>query len=468
MVNSKEICALKITDASVMIRKKEITSCDLVGALLERINAVRQINAYISVFEEEVVQASKKMDEEIRRGKYRGPLHGIPISLKDNIMTKGKLTSAGSRILSDNFPERDARVVELLERSGAVIIGKNNLQEFAYGPTGEDSYYGPCRNPWNPEMISGGSSSGSAAAVAAEISFGSIGTDTGGSGRIPCSYCGCVGLKPTYGEVSLSGILPLSWSLDHVAVIARTVKDSELILNSIQGNHERDVAPHTRAFNRDPRGENIRGTRIGVLDQYMEDCFDPEIRSKVAEAIETLQTCGASIEVLNIPYLEHVSPLNNLIMACEATSFHDKWLRSRPNDYTPAVRNRLESGYFYTANNYLKALRLRRWFRIQFEKVLTKFDALVSPTCPLSPFRIGQEAILLDGQRVDPRSYIARFVRIYNFLGLPAISVPCGYASSGLPIGFQVGGKASSEATLLGIAYAYEKNKGWTDREPLL
>ncbi len=394
-MDHKEICELSIKDAARLIKNKEISPTDVLEALLERIESVNpKINAYISIDREGSLAAARTAEEEIRAGKHLGPLHGIPISLKDNIAAKGTITSAASKILAENLTSYDATVVERLRAAGAIIIGKNNLHEFAYGPTNEESHIGPCRNPWDTELIPGGSSGGSAASVAAHLSYGSLGTDTGGSGRIPSTFCGTVGLKPTYGRVSRHGVIPVSWTLDHVAPITRTVEDAAILLEAIAGRDSRDETtagepvPHHSEFSGD-----VKQLRAGILTRYFEECVDGEVRKIVEAAVDAVKGLGVKTEQVSIPNIEHAAPVTNLVMACEATSIHEKWLKTRRDDYQPFVRARLETGYFYAANHYIKALRLREWFRREFARVLRNVDVLLSPSCPIMPFRIGQETV---------------------------------------------------------------------------
>ncbi|MBI2649058.1 MAG: Asp-tRNA(Asn)/Glu-tRNA(Gln) amidotransferase subunit GatA [Thaumarchaeota archaeon] len=468
-MDSRQVCGLSITDAAKLVKDKEISSTEIVKAILERIEIVNpKINAYISVLGKESLAAAKRADEEIRSGKYRGPLHGIPVSLKDNIAAKGTITSAASKILAENVTDYDATAVERLKRAGAIIIGKNNLHEFAYGPTNEESHIGPCRNPWNTELITGGSSGGSAASVAACISFGSLGTDTGGSGRIPSTFCGTVGFKPTYGRVSRHGVIPVSWTLDHVTPITRTVEDAAILLEAIAGADSKDnttadvPVPHYSAG----LSKKLTQVRAGILTKYFEESVDGEVRRIAERGVESIKGLGVKVEEISIPNIEHAAPVTNLLMACEATSIHEKWLKTRREDYSPFVLTRLEVGYFYTANHYIRTLRLREWFRREFASVLKKVDVLLSPSCPIMPFRIGADTVEVKGQRVDPRPYLASFTRIHNLTGFPALTMRCGFTSSGLPVGLQIAGRPFDEETILKLAFAYEQSQPWKDTTP--
>lgn len=465
----REVRRGSIKQVSTWIRNGEVSSTEILEDLLERTERVnKRINAYISLLEKDSVSAARRADEEIRSGRSRGPLHGIPISVKDIIAVRGSITSAASKILAENLTDYDATSVGHLREAGAIIVGKNNCHEFAYGPTAEDSHYGPCRNPWNPELVTGGSSGGSASAVAACLCYGSLGTDTGGSSRIPSSFCGTVGFKPTYGRVSRFGVIPLSWSLDHVSPMARTVEDAAILLEAIAGKDPKDstssvkpVPGYLGALSND-----LKRVRVGVLGKYLEECLDQDVRRTVETAVESIRGFGASVSEISIPKIEHSAPVANMLIACEATSIHERWLKERREDYQPSVRTRLEVGYFYSANHYIKALRLREWFRREFERVFKSVDVLLSPTCPILPFKIGEETIDVKGTKTDPRPFIANFVRIYNLLGLPALSVPCGFSSAGLPIGLQIAGRLFDEEAVLKVAYAYEQSQPWKDRLP--
>ncbi|MFQ5762635.1 MAG: amidase, partial [Candidatus Bathyarchaeia archaeon] len=368
-MDSGELCQSSIGKLADLIKRREITVSDVVKAVLHRIQTVNpRINAYITVLSDEAVEVSRELDDVIRRGKHRGMLHGVPFAAKDIFATRGVLTSAASKILVENIPDHDATSVARLREEGAVLIGKQNLHEFAYGPTSEESHYGPCRNPWNTEMVSGGSSGGSAAAVAAGICHGALGSDTGGSIRIPASLCGVVGLKPTYGRISRYGVIPLSWSLDHVGVITRTVEDAALMLETVSGKDPHDptcsnrptpkLAPHL--------SEDVTGIKAAVLKQFMDECVDAKVRKAVETAIGAVEKLGVEVEEITVPNVEHTAGVTNMLMACEATSVHEEWLKTRVNEYQPSVSTRLQVGYFYTSMHYIKALKVREWFRREF------------------------------------------------------------------------------------------------------
>jgi aspartyl-tRNA(Asn)/glutamyl-tRNA(Gln) amidotransferase subunit A len=263
-------------------------------------------------------------------------------------------------------------------------------------------------------------------------------------------------------------VIPLSWNLDHVSPITRTVEDAAILLEAIAGKDQKDttssenLVPHYR----DAVSKDFRQIKAGILTKYFEECIDQEVRKRVEAAVEAIKGLGVKVSEISIPNLERSAPVANMLIACEATSNHEKWLKERREDYQPSVRTRLEVGYFYSANHYIKALRLREWFRREFDRVFRNVDVLLSPTCPILPFRIGQETMDLGGLKTDPRPFIANFVRIYNLLGLPAISIPCGFSSTGLPIGLQIAGRPFDEEMVLNLAYAYEQSQAWKDRLP--
>ncbi|MFQ5998421.1 MAG: amidase, partial [Candidatus Bathyarchaeia archaeon] len=423
---------------------------------------------YIAVLKKESLQAAKNSDEEINSGKYRGPLHGIPVGVKDVIASRGAPTTAASKILADNVTDYDSTAVERLKQAGAILIGKMNLHEFAYGASTEESHFGPCHNPWNTEFISGGSSGGSGASVAASICYGALGTDTGGSIRIPAAFCGIVGFKATYGRVSRHGVIPVSWSLDHIGPMTRTVEDAALMLDAIAGHDSKDPTTSKRPVTRysDSPPVDMSKMRAGVLRKYMDECISEESQKAVQKAIDALEGMGVKVEDLSIPNIEDTAVVTNILMACEATTYHEDWLKTRPNDYSPTILTRLQVGYFYTATQYIKALKLRAWFRREFARAFKKVDVVLSPTCPITPFKIGQETIDVKGVKTDPRAFLAMYTRIYDLTGLPAVTLPCGFTTDGLPIGFQIAGKPFDESTLFGVANAYENSQPWKDRHP--
>lgn len=465
----RQLPSLSIADLSRALRAQEITVREVIEATVDRIRAINpKINAYITVREKQARAAAAKADEELRAGKIRSPLHGVPVAVKDLFALRDTRTTAGSKVLANHTAGYDASAIMRLEEAGAILVGTLNLHEFAYGATNEESLVGACRNPWNLERVSGGSSGGSGAAVAAGLCHGALGTDTGGSIRVPASFCGVVGMKATYGRVSRHGVIPLSWSLDHIGPLTRTVRDAALLLQVIAGYDPHDPASANRPVPNFEGAlqENVEGVRAGVLTKYFEETFDDGVRRLVQSAIHDLERVGLQVQELAISNLEYTATVTNMLMACEATAVHEKWLQTRADEYQPSVRVRLEGGFFYSALDYLKAQRLRRWFRRRFADALRKVDVILSPTMPYTAWPIGVKTMHLGGTEQDPRLYLAQFTRIHNLSGFPAITVPCGFGSDGLPVGLQVSGRPFDEETVLRVAHAYEQRHPWKDRLP--
>jgi aspartyl-tRNA(Asn)/glutamyl-tRNA(Gln) amidotransferase subunit A len=433
--------------------------------LLERIhNFNPKLNAYITVCEEQVLEMAAIAQAELcsnkkKSRKDRGPLHGIPISLKDNIYTKGIRTTAGSKVLKDFVPLHDAPVVSALKNAGAVILGKTNMHEFAYGVTTDNPHYGATRNPWDLERIPGGSSGGSAAAVAAGLCYGSIGTDTGGSVRIPASLCGVVGLKPGLGRVNADDVIPLSPTLDFVGPLARTVEDTALMLDPIftKGKKEQGVA-----------GKSSRGRkpRLGIPQEFFREVLDPEVEATFDNAVRMLKKHGARVKEVHLPLIAATEEAGNVIAWAEATVYHQQagWFPERLADYGKDVRDRLEIGAKISAVAYLQARTLREKFKASLLEVFTAndLDALVMPTSVISAPRIGEEFVTIRETTHSTRALLLRLNRPANLAGVPAITVPCGSTKSGLPIGLQFIAEWTEEALLLQIAREFERDFRFT------
>lgn len=470
-MSDKGLCFLTIGELSKLIKKKEVSPVEVTTSFLERINQLDgQINAYITVLEDEARQSSQEAERAILSGNYLGPLHGVPIAVKDLFLTKGIRTTAGSKILADFFPKEDATVIQRLKEAGAVIIGKTNLHEFAYGSTTDNPHYGPTRNPWDMERIPGGSSGGSAAAVVASLCSGSLGSDTGGSIREPAALCGIVGIKPTYGRVSRFGVIPLAWSLDHAGPITKDVEDSALILNAIAGRDPRDsassdvpVPDYTRAL-----GGEVKGLRLGIPKEYFFEEIDDEIGEHVKKAISVLQTLGVAAEEVSLPYVKYSRTLLWILVGAEASSYHEPFFRTRIEEYGRDVRANLEVAQFMLASHYLKAQRVRNILRENLLEVLKKVDVIVCPTTPVPAPKIGERdfKIRMGDRETTVTGGLGRLTCPFNLSGLPAISLPCGFTSLGLPIGLQIAGRPFDEETVLKVARAYEMNTDWHQRRP--
>jgi aspartyl-tRNA(Asn)/glutamyl-tRNA(Gln) amidotransferase subunit A len=464
---SQDVTALTLKKASELLKSKTVSAVELTQACLRRIDTHNPtLNAFITVTADEAVSAARAMDAEQRRGRWRGPLHGIPIAVKDNIDTAGIRTTAASELFKDRVPSEDAEVVRRLKAAGAILIGKTNLQEFAYGGSSAVSYFGPVRNPWALERVPGGSSGGSAAATAAGLCLGSLGTDTAGSVRMPASYCGLVGFKPTYGRVSNGGVIPLSWTLDHVGPLCKSVEDAALLLGVIAGFDALDpttvdvpVPDYSRAL----RAPTAR-LRIGVPRAPFFDNLDPEIEKAVHAALEILGKLTASVRDVELPTVVNVgaSTLNRAIMGPEAYAYHSRWLADSPEKYQTQTRERL-LGFAgaVTQQDYVQARRRCDLLRREIAKVFAKVDLLVTATVAGPPSTIepiAQNASLDAGR--------TRNTFPFDVNGLPAISVPCGFTGSGLPIGLQIVGAPFAEPTILALANAYEQATDWHSRRP--
>ncbi len=459
-----QLAFASIAEIASLYRRGELSPVELTRFLLERIARLNPgLNAYLTVCEEQALQQAVRAESALpgrRRGKSArdlGPLHGIPISLKDNIYTAGIRTTAGSKILHDFVPLRDAPAVTALERAGAIVLGKTNMHEFAYGTTCDNPHYGPVRNPWDETRIAGGSSGGSAAALAAGLCFGSIGTDTGGSIRIPSSLCGVVGLKPGLGRVSAEDVIPLSPTLDFVGPLARSVEDVALLLRPIltRGANERSLLP--RKFP-SPRA---RRAKLGIPKEFFFDVVGPDVQRAFDRAIRILKKGGASIKEISLPLVTETEDAGNQIAWAEATLYHQQagWFPERSADYGEDVRSRLEMGTLVSAVSYLKALQTREKFISAFHLALedAEVDALVVPTTPIAAPPIGEESTSVSGTLHPTRGLLLRLNRPANIAGVPAISVPCGLTEDGLPVGLQFLAAVTGEPLLLELARHFEQ-----------
>jgi aspartyl-tRNA(Asn)/glutamyl-tRNA(Gln) amidotransferase subunit A len=464
-----DLTALTIAEAARQIARKQLSPVELTQAALERISTLNQrLNAFITVLGDQALTTAQVAEREMMSGQKRGPLHGIPIALKDLCATKGVRTTAGSKILRDYIPTDDATVTLRLAEAGTILLGKLHMNEFAYGPDGDNAHYGRVYNPWNLECITGGSSSGSGAGVAASLCLGALGTDTGGSIRIPSALCGIAGIKPTYGRVSRYGIMPLCWSLDHVGPMAKTVEDVALLLQSMAGydvkdptSAQRPVPDYVAALSGD-----VRGLRLGIPQEYFFDMLDPEVEHAVRQAVEVMQGSGASVHEVSWPSLRYATLAALIIVLAEASAFHDAWIRTRSQDYHPDVALRLKWGLLLPASAYLKAQRLRTLMCRDVAQLWRQVDVLVTPATMMAAPRPGETQIRLNHRQMSTREAILRLMRPFNLTGLPAISVPCGFTTTGLPIGLQIAGKPFDEATVLRLAHAYEQATDWHRRRP--
>jgi aspartyl-tRNA(Asn)/glutamyl-tRNA(Gln) amidotransferase subunit A len=459
--SESELAFLSIEQAAGLLRKRALSPLELVEAALGRIERFNSnLHAFLTILTEQARQQAKRAEREMRRGETRGPLHGIPISLKDNFYTRGIRTTAGSKILADFVPDADSQVARSLAKAGAILLGKTNMHEFAYGITGENPHYGSSRNPWAPERVSGGSSGGSAVAVATGMGLVSVGTDTGGSIRIPAALCGIVGLKPTFGLVSVEGVVPLGVSFDHVGPLARTVADASILLKVIAGKYPRD----------EKRPSYRNRFRLGWPRDFFFERIHSEIRSAIEAAAKTFETLGARIEEISFPQLSTAVDRATNVVVAEANSYHESqgYFPARSADYGDDVRGHLEWGHNLRAVDYLSGLEARRKLTEEFTRTLERVDAILAPVSPIPAPPIGQSQIRVPGEReTTVRAELLRLTRPANIVGLPAISIPCGFTREGLPIGLQLVGPRWGEPGLLAIAQAYEEVTDWHSEPPI-
>jgi aspartyl-tRNA(Asn)/glutamyl-tRNA(Gln) amidotransferase subunit A len=462
---------LSLAEAAEQIRRRALSATELTRAYLDRIaRRDGELRAYITVLDQGALAAAAEADREVAGGSYRGPLHGIPIALKDLVMTRGVRTTCGARILKDWVPEADATVAARLRQAGAILLGKLNMHEFAYGPTGVNALYGTPRNPWDASRMPGGSSSGSGVAVAAGLAAGALGTDTGGSIRIPAAFCGIVGLKPTYGRVSRAGVIPLAWSLDHVGPMTRSVTDAALMLQVLAGRDAAD--PSTAALPvpdyRAALQGDLRGVRLGIPRDFFFAHLEPEIRQVVQATAERLEAQGARLEEVQLPHISLAGAASFAIMRAEATAYHEPYLRTRPGDYGADVRGRLMTGQFLPATQYLKGQRARQVLRAEVDAVLARVQALLAPAAPLAAPPLDMREVAVEGVTQDVRLWITRYTAPFNVTGHPVLAVPCGLTTGGLPIGLQVIGRHFDEGTVLRIGRAVEAQDPLGGRRPPL
>jgi aspartyl-tRNA(Asn)/glutamyl-tRNA(Gln) amidotransferase subunit A len=458
-VNTAEELPRSLTDLARTFRERRLSPVEVVGALLERIEtADKNLNAFITVTGERALEAAARAEEEIVAGRYRGPLHGVPVGLKDLIYTEGVRTTMGSAFFEDYVPDHSATVAARLEEAGAVLIGKTNTHEFAYGPTGDRSYIGPTRNPHDTSRIPGGSSGGSGAAVAANLLYGSLGSDTGGSVRIPAALCGVVGMKPTFGRVSKHGVFPLSWTLDHVGPLTRAVEDNALLLNALAGYDPKDPYSTNRPpedFARDVR-RGVQGGVVGVPQDFYFEHVEDEVGERLREAIEVFRSLGAGVWVVGIPHLWETLKAQRLTLAADAYAIHEERLKSAPERFDEEVRERLLDGERLRAYRYANAQQRKLRSRDEFSEVLGQADVLLTPTIPITATLIDQRDVNIGGYEESVRSAVTRLTGPTNLNGFPSLSVPCGYTASRLPVGMQLIGRPFDEATLYRFGHAYE------------
>jgi aspartyl-tRNA(Asn)/glutamyl-tRNA(Gln) amidotransferase subunit A len=455
-----------ILEAAQALRQRTFSSAELTEAALRRTGEINpKLNAMITVLDQSARAQAQAADAELARGTDRGPLHGIPVAVKDVFETRGVRTTAGSVIFKHNVPQRDATVVKKLAASGAVLVGKTGMHELAYGVTSNNPHFGAVRNPWDTDRIPGGSSGGSGAAVSADMVFMAMGTDTGGSIRIPAAFCGTVGLKPTTGRVSRYGVLPLDFSLDHMGPLTRSVRDAAVTLAAIAGFDPRD-----ETSSQEPVGSylpapdcSIRNVRIGLPQNFYLERLDPDVDTAVRRMAATAESLGARVIPVRVPDIEALNTVGRVILLAEASAVMEKYTGNR-DQFGADVLSLLDQGRLLPATDYVNAQRLRRVMQREFAQLWSQIDCLFTPTTPMAAPRIGEKTVSLGEFTDDVRLATTRFVRGINVLGLPAISMPCGADRRGLPLGLQIIGRPFDEALVLQVAAALEDATGKSAR----
>ncbi len=458
-----------IDELAPRIKSGELSPVTLVENCLERIAAHgKTLNSFLAVFEQQAREDAKTLEAEIGAGKWRGPLHGIPIGLKDLVDVAGTVTTGGSTILKENVASADATITRKLKDAGAIIIGKTHMVEFAMGASGINPHYGPGRNPWNLDRITCGSSIGSGNAVGGGLIYGAIGSDTGGSIRMPAAVCGIAGLKPTYGVVSRAGVLDLSWSCDHVGPMTRSVADAAHMMNALAGYDAADPASSSEVpsdYGAALSG-SLDGVRVGVPEHYFFESIDAEIEAAVRSAIELMASHGAVVSTISMEWVRLGRPINLGVMMPEAVSVHEKWLNAHRDQYSLEVLSRLSAGVGISAQDYIKAQRSRAWFIEKLRVAMADVDVLVTPTIPI-------QTPTIEGCTPAPGENVARdggelgnFTGVFNTSGSPSLSVTCGFTDDGMPIGMMITGKAYRDDVVLSVGDAYERVATWQERRP--
>ena len=474
-----ELETMTALELAEKIKQRQISVQDGVKSVFDQIEKKDgKVHAYLETYKKEAYARAKEVEKGIEDGTYAGPLAGVPVAVKDNICVKGKKTTCASKILENFVPQYNAEVIDRLEKAGMIIIGKTNMDEFAMGSTTETSAYGVTRNPWNLEHVPGGSSGGSCAAVAAGETYLALGSDTGGSIRQPASFCGVVGLKPTYGLVSRYGLVAFASSLDQIGPITKDVRDSAMLLNLIAGHDEKDTTSinvekkdYTKALKND-----VKGLKIGVPKEYFGEGINPEVKKALETAIEEYKSMGAIVEECSVPIAEYALATYYIIACAEASSnlgrfdgirygyrtpnfenLKDIFVNSRTEGFGEEVKRRIILGTYVLSSGYYdayykKAQQVRTLVKKEFDKAFEKYDVLITPTSPTVAFDIGQRS------NNPLEMYLADICTVsLNIAGLPGISIPCGVDSTGMPIGMQIIGKHFDEETILNAAYTYEQ-----------
>jgi len=458
-MNAEELTSKPLYHLADLLQKRAVSPVELVDVFLNRIEKDNDsLHAYITVAEKTARRAAKEAEIQIKNGNYKGPLHGIPYACKDLFATKNIRTTGGSRVLTDWIPKRDATVVANLSKAGGILLGKLNQHEFAYGATGKNEHFGTVPNPWDGTRLAGGSSSGSATAVAAGLATYALGTDTGGSTRAPAALCGVVGYKPTHGLLSTKGIIPYCWSLDHVGIFSKTVKDAAIVFESLTGGVNVDKPLSKDAYLQVNQAylDNLRKVRIGIPRTFFFNRIDEEIHEAVKKAIMVCGQCKAELIGIDMPPMEKTRTVSLVIQLPEMLSYHSRYLPEKKNLYGKDLRAGMALGQFILAEHYIQAKRMVQWYRLKMKESFKRVDFIITPSCPIIAPKIGSEFIGWDDKKEPVGNAITRYTSFFNMTGHPGISIPCGTHSSGLPMGVQLVGHHFFDNTLLKVAHVLE------------
>ena len=465
-MNTSELPFLSAGDLSRLIQSKEVSPVEATEAYLDRIGSLdHRFNSYLTVMREQALADAQQAEEDIASGQHKGPMHGVPVAVKDQFWSKGVRSTGGSRILADFVPDEDATVIANLRKAGAVVLGKTNMTEFAI--TGFSHRYATPRNPWNTDSYTGGSSSGSGAATAAYLCATSLGEDTGGSIRFPATWCGLVGLRPSWGLVSRYGVMRGVWSMDTVGPISRTVEDAAITLGAIAGHDPKDRYSSTAPVPdyRQALGGDLNGLKIGVITEFMEsDLVEPKVRQTVSESFATLGELGATVEEVSVPLSMGAGVASAVLLAVEPALAQQDWIKDQLQDYGHDVRILLLTGSLLPAQAYYKAQKLRTMLRQQVLDFLEKYDVLVLPTSGKSAQPLEQDPPVTSKETASRLAFL--FTRIFNLASCPAMSVPCGFDDRGMPVGLQIGARPGAEETIFKVAHAYEQATAWHTMRP--
>lgn len=465
-----ELTSTSAREVARQVRARELSAVEVVRSALERIDRLNpQLRAFLTVTGDQALRAAAQVDRDVAAGRVL-PLAGVPLAVKDSFWTKGVRTTAGSRVLADFVPSEDATAVARLTAAGAVMVGKASMHEFAYGFTNRNAVHGDCKNPWDPTRIPGGSSGGNAAALATGMALGAVGGDTGGSVRQPAALCGVVGLKVTYGRVSRHGGIPLSWSMDTVGPMTRTVADAAALLQAMAGHDPKDpassrlpVADYLAAAAGD-----LKGLRLGVPHNVFMEAMEPDVAAAIQEALGTLKQAGATVVDVRFPPIDPVVGAHRAIIFSEASAAHQELIRTRGAELSDDVRPLLQAGLFLSAADYLAAQQARRKIIADYRALWQSFDVLVTPTSPVAATPIGDTTVRLAGKDQPLVRVFLDQTLPFNLTGQPALSLPCGFTRAGLPVGLQLVGRPFEEDLLLRAGAAYERETNWHRRVPRL